>query len=410
MSSNRPFVALALAETFSISGSRLATIAIPWLVLTTTGSAVLTGVVALVEMLPSVIARALGGPLLDRLGARRVAIGGDLLSMLVLALIPLLHAAGALHIWLLLPIVFVLGALRGPTDGAKLALVPEVAERAGAPLERVTGVVGMIERLGSTVGAALAGGLVALIGPTEAMVATGIAFVLSAALVAWGMPRATPLALTDESPDPGYFRALRDGFAFLRRDPVLIGITLTVAATNLIDQGYGAVLAPVWSQQHGGGAALLGLLFAVFSAASIGGAALATVFGPRLPRLAVYTIAFLLTGLPRFAVLAFALPLPLVFATLAVSGFASGFLNPILGAVIFERIPKPLLGRVSSLTTALGFGLTPFGGVLAGLLTEGIGLSLTLLVCGGLYLLAPLLPLASRGFRAFGKRIGHTPG
>ena len=45
--SRGPFIAFALSETLSISGTRLSTIAIPWLVLTTTGSPVLTGIVAM---------------------------------------------------------------------------------------------------------------------------------------------------------------------------------------------------------------------------------------------------------------------------------------------------------------------------------------------------------------------------
>ena len=56
-------------------------------------------------------------------------------------------------------------------------------------------------------------------------------------------------------------------------------------------------------------------------------------------------------------------------------GFASGFLNPILGAVIYERIPTPLMGRVTSLNTALCWSLMPFGGLLGGVLVQAIGLS-----------------------------------
>ena len=36
-----------------------------------------------------------------------------------------------------------------------------------------------------------------------------------------------------------------------------------VAVTNLVDQAYSAVLAPVWAQESGAGVAVLGSLFAV---------------------------------------------------------------------------------------------------------------------------------------------------
>ena len=91
---------------------------------------------------------------------------------------------------------------------------------------------------------------------------------------------------------------------------------------------------PVWVEAGGQGADLLGLVFATFAAASIAGAAIATLFGERLPRLPGYVLAFLLTGLPRYLAFALGFPPAWVFGVVALAGFASGFLNPILGAVI----------------------------------------------------------------------------
>ena len=71
MKKQAALIALAVATIASTGGTRLSTIAIPWLVLTTTNSPVLTGLVGLAEMLPYVIAKALGGPLIDRIGAKR---------------------------------------------------------------------------------------------------------------------------------------------------------------------------------------------------------------------------------------------------------------------------------------------------------------------------------------------------
>ncbi len=113
-----------------LCGTRVSMIAIPWLVLTTTGSASQTGLVAFAELLPLVVVQALAGPVIDRLGARRVAITGDLLSMVVVGLIPLLHLAGALSFPALLALVAVAGGLRGAGDGAKHAFVPALSAHA----------------------------------------------------------------------------------------------------------------------------------------------------------------------------------------------------------------------------------------------------------------------------------------
>jgi MFS family permease len=65
---------LLTAEAISITGSRMSLVALPWLVLSTTGSPTLTGVVAAIETTPYVASGALGAPLIDRFGARRATL------------------------------------------------------------------------------------------------------------------------------------------------------------------------------------------------------------------------------------------------------------------------------------------------------------------------------------------------
>lgn len=203
---------------------------------------------------------------------------------------------------------------------------------------------------------------------------------------------------------------MREGWTFLRRDPVLLAIAVMVAVTNLLDQAWVAVLAPVWALHHGYGADRLGVVLAVMTGASFLGSLVATAIGHKVPRLPVYTVAFLVAGFPRFAVMAIDPPLPALLGTLAVAGFASGFLNPIISAVQFERVPRPLVGRVSSLVTALAWGLMPFGGMLGGGLISGFGLVVALIVLGTAYLMISLAPLALPSFRAMAPprtRDGH---
>ncbi|MGO7536634.1 MFS transporter [Rhizobium leguminosarum] len=409
-----PFLALAAAETLSLSGTRLSTIAIPWLVLSATGSPVLTGLTAMMEMLPYVAAKALSGPLIDRVGPKRIAVVCDTASVAVVMLVPLLDWLGLLDMSLLLPVVFAMGVLRGPSDAAKQAMVPDIAELAAVPLERVTGLVGAIERLASTAGAAGAGALIGLIGPGQALVVNAVTFAAAALIVGVGIPglrRVPELRCMPEARPGGmssYLGDLREGWRFLRGDAVLVSIVIMVATTNLLDQAYHAVLLPVWTRSSGHGPELLGAMFSAFTGASIAGAAIAAAIGERMPRLMVYTVAFLLTGFPRFLVIALDAPLPIIFLTLAIAGFASGFLNPILSAVIFERIPQPLTGRVTAMNAALCFALIPFGGLVGGALISTIGLAAALSLTGLAYLAATLFPLALKSFRGFDKPITQT--
>lgn len=402
----RPLYGWLSAEALSVTGTRVSMIALPLYVLETTGSPTRTGLVALAETLPMVLFKVLGGPVIDRLGARRVAITCDLGSVAAVGAIPLLYDAGLLSFALLLALVAVAGALRGPGDAAKHAMVPAIVAEAGVPMERVTGLASTVERTASMLGAGLAGLLVAGLGAANALLVDALSFALSAAVLAWATkPLAASSLEPEEASDPApYVEQLRAGWRFLRGDRVLLGITLMVAMTNLVDAAWASVLMPVWAVESGNGAAGLGLLFGVFSGASALGAVTAALWAARLPRYATYLVAFLVCGAPRFAVMAFDSPLVVIGVVVVAAGFASGFLNPILGAVIFERIPAALVGRVSSLTTAMCFALLPFGGLVGGVLVTAGGLPFALAVCGVLYFAVTMLPALDPRWREIDRR------
>jgi MFS family permease len=402
MGSRKPLYGWLTAEAVSLTGTRISMIALPWFVLTTTGSPTKTGLVALAEMLPLVILKVLGGPVIDRVGARRVAITCDVLSVLAVGAIPLLHEVGRLPFPLFLLLVALAGALRGPGDAAKGALTPVIVAQAGVPMERATGLHSTVERTAGLLGAAIAGGLVAVVGATNALVVDALSFGVSAAVLAWST---TSLTRTVEPhADEPYVEQLREGWTFLRGDRVLLGIAIMVALTNLLDLAYAAVLVPVWAEATTGSAATVGLVFATFGGAAALGSVCAAAWAARLPRYKTYLVAFLVCGAPRFVVFALDVPIWAVLAVCVAGGFASGFLNPILGAVIYERIPDRLMGRVTSLNTALCFALMPFGGILGGLLIAGLGLSPALLVVGAAYFLVTMLPAVDPRWREMDRR------
>src|SRR5437764_10524441 len=115
----RPLTAVLTANVISVTGNWLSLIAVPVFVLATTGSIARTGLVAFWQGLPMVLTAVLGGPLIDRLGRRRVSVGTDLVSAAAVAAIPLLHLAGLLHFWLLCALVTVTGLCRSPGESAR---------------------------------------------------------------------------------------------------------------------------------------------------------------------------------------------------------------------------------------------------------------------------------------------------
>jgi hypothetical protein len=320
------------------------------------------------------------------------------------ALVPALHALHALSLGVLLVLVALGGALRGPGDAAKGALTPSLVEHAGVPLERATGLSSMVERTAGMVGAACAGILIGLVGAPAAIAVDAASFAVCAAVLGWataGLPR-VPHEATGES----YLGQLREGWDFLRRDRILVGIAVMVTLTNLIDQSYSSVLMPVWGTAYHG-AAVVGAMFAVFAGASAVGSALAAHLATRLPRYATYLVAFLLCGAPRFVVMAWPVSLVLVVAVFVIGGLSSGFINPVLGAVEMERIPARLLGRVGSLMTACCYALMPFGGLLGGGLVSGFGLTVAMLVCGAAYFVVTMFPAVDPTWRRIDRRPEH---
>ncbi|GAA1430870.1 hypothetical protein GCM10009616_16590 [Microlunatus lacustris] len=78
--------------------------------------------------------------------------------------------------------------------------------------------------------------------------------------------------------------------------------------------------------------------------------------------------------------------------------------TPILSAVILERAPIALRGRVVSLIGAASIALTPFGGLLGGLAVDHAGLVVALTVAGIAYFVVTMFPATLPAFRDFGRR------
>jgi len=403
--SRRSLYGLLVTSVVSVAGTRVSAIAIPWFVLTTTGSPAKMGLVTLFEMLPYVVVKALGGPLIDRRGPRQVSVVADATSAVVAALIPILHLTGQLSFPVLLVLVAVLGTVRGPGDAAKIALVPQVAEETGMSLERLAGLEGTADRTTSIISFGIAGGLVALVGPINAVIVDAGSFAFAAILLAVTVSRRPPADQPDHASEPAYLHRLAEGARFLRRDRLLSSVVVMVTVTNWLDVAYSAVLLPVWIHDHGYDTTQLGVIGMTFALTATGGSLVATALAGRLPRRLVFLGGFLLCGAPRFVTLALEAPIWAILVTVAIGGFGAGFINPVLGAIFYERVPPHLIGRVSALEDSLCWSGVPLGGISAAAAIAAFGLAPALVVAGGIYLVATLVP----GLRPEWKEMDREP-
>jgi predicted MFS family arabinose efflux permease len=392
-----PLVALLTANAISTTGNVVTMVAIPWFVLTTTGSASRMGVVVFFTSLPAVISTFFGGTLVDRLGFKPSSVVADLASGVSVALVPLLYATVGLPFWQLIVLAFAGALLDAPGVTARQALLPDLAALAGVPLERANSWQQSIHRGASLLGAPLAGVVIAAFGATTALWIDAATFAVSALLVG--------LFVTSRRAErvgrAGYLTELKEGLVFLLREPLVRTIALIVMMTNFIDAPVFALVLPVYARQNLDGARDLGFALGVFGGAALVGALLYGWVGPRLPRRGVFLSCF-----AALAVLWWLLALqPGLVGTLlvlAAAGLAAGPINPVIMTAEQERVPEELRGRVFGATTSLAYVAMPVGMLVFGVALERLGLTTVLFASAALYALVWVLMVLSRPLRQFG--------
>ena len=384
-----PILSLFTANAISLVGNVLSAIAIPWFVLQTTGSATQTGITGFFTVLPVVLAGLFGGTLVDRLGYKRTSIIADIASGLTTALIPLLYFTTGLEFWQLMILVFLGALLDSPGSTARSALVPELAALAQMPIERATSLIHIIERGARLIGAPLGGLLIALIGTENVLWLDAASFFISAGIIALAI-KIQPLVPHEEKEAGGsYFDELRDGLRFIFNDKLMLAIVIMIMATNFLDAIFNGVVQPVFVKQVYGQALDLGLLMAASGGGAVIGALIFSAVGPRLPRHAIFVFGFVLTSL-RFFLYAAYPPLWIALVFVVISSMGAGPLNPILGAVEYERVPPNMRGRVGGAVGAGAWSAMPLGMLIGGVLTEQLGVRAMLLGLGGIYLITTL--------------------
>jgi len=250
------------------------------------------------------------------------------------------------------------------------------------------------------VGAPLGGLVVSALGASAAFAVTGAFFVVSSALVLC-LVRA-PRVHQPEEPGEGlsYWGDLVAGFRFVAGQPLLRIVVALVFVMNLLDAGRFSVLLPLRAAEWTNGAGVVGLITGALGAGALVGSVFFGAVGHRLPRRMLFVVATLIAGGPLSLALASSIPVWAVVAVSAVTGLASGVLNPIIDTLRLELAPARMRARSSSLMIAGSWAGIPVGALLAGGSAEWIGVPAALLVIGGAYLLVALLPLTGGPWHA----------
>ncbi|WP_233199135.1 MFS transporter [Cryobacterium sp. M23] len=400
--------ALLAAHAISQTGNVITAFAIPFYVLGLGGSGVEVGIAAFFATAPVVVGGALGGVVVDRVGHRKAAIVADLVSGATVLAMPVLALTVGLPFWALLILVFAGGLLDTPGQTARRVMLPGLTVRAGVRIEQSVGLLDGSERFAKLIGASIAGLLVALLGPIAALFVNAATFAVSA-LLTWAFVAAVPAAVRPSGdsvdvPRSSYWADLGEGFRFVIHDPLMRLVVGLVLVTNLLDAARGSTLMPLYANDRLGGAAALGLLVAVMGGCALVGNVAFGFVAHRVPRRVTLAVCFALAGGPSSAAFAVGAPLPALVAMTALSGLAAGAINPILGAVEFERVPEHMRGRVFGLINAGAWSGVPFGALLGGIAADTIGLSLAFGIVAIVYTLVTLSPLSGGAWRHMERR------
>lgn len=383
----RSFALLWLAQFISTAGSGLTSIAASVLVFRATGSALSVGLMLLVTTLPSLLVGLLAGVVVDRADRRRLMITADLGRAAFVGLIPLLLPLGVGWLYLL---VLLAATFNQFFDPAQESLLPEVAP--GAELAAANALMTISSVGAFTVGASLAGVLLAHAEPAWAFGLNALTFLISAVCIA--QVRHTSAPTRRPAPCASIGRELREGLGYVRRVPALRSLFQVFGPIFVAFGLVQALLLPFVSRELAAGDNAYGLIEGLGLLGFTAGSLLMARLADRLHAgqwiaLSITAMGALLLFFSQVATLPAAVLVYLLF-------YLANAPSYIARRLLIQRAsPSELRGRVSS-----AFMITRDLSMMLGMLAVGLAdhlairaiyLSLGLLLIG-LGLLAATLP------------------
>ncbi|MCX5272839.1 MFS transporter [Streptomyces virginiae] len=408
---DRTYIRYWLAVVASFLGDAITKITLIYVVATETDDPVLyVSLVVIAQLLPFGVLGAFVGPLADRLPARLLMVGSDLVRfVLVLAMIVVRDSP-----LLLLVLILLSGIAKAFFETARITAIPLIVRGHSIPTA-----VALFQSTNHTlnlVGPALGGLLIAFGSVTTVFVLDAVTFVVSAVLLA-GMAvlREVPVRGADSGRE-GYWQSLRTGISgvlavpslrFLAIVMVPVMLVLGLFTTNLNSQLLSVFELPAFEY---------GLAQAGFGAGCVIGA----LTGPPLVRrysdrglligsIVLFGASLLLlapTGSVWDATDQGVLGLIVVLLWCVLAGLGSGLFQVPVANTLLSDLPEELRGRGVGLLNALMVNFTVLGVVVGGLLAGLVGIAASIVVAGAVLVVAALVLLVPRLRGGRGGRAG----
>src|SRR4051812_9005038 len=367
-----PFRLLFAGQALSVLGDRVTPVAIAFAVLAL-GDVTDLGIVLAAGGIPFALFAIAGGVVSDRVGRRRVMIASDIVRTASQALTAALLLSGRAEVWMLVVLSAVYGTAAAAFMPALIGLIPQTA-----PVDRLqeaNALLGFTRSVASVLGPALAGVIIAVAGPGEAIALDAVTFALSAACLIALRPEAPR---TTAEPEEDRFGArLRAGWGEVRARPWLASGLVAMGAYHVCVLPAMFALGPALAKTELSGASSWAAIVACWGIGTVAGNLIA--LRVRLERPVLVAALMLVVASTQAAIIGSGLGTAGIAGLAVLAGVASSLFFTLWDTSIQEQVPLHAVSRVSSYDFSVSLGLMPIGMALAGPLAGALGLQATLL-------------------------------
>ena len=359
----------------SLAGTWMQNIALAWLVIELSGSALAIGALAFCRFVPFLVLGLAAGVVVDRFDTRRLLLatqGAAMLVSIALAVVTLADIAT-------LPLVYALAALGGlvlvfDAPGRQTLTFQMVGE---SELQNAVALNSGLFNASRVIGPALAGLLIAAVGTGLCFVVNAVSFL--AVFLSLRLMREEEFHFVEKRRDTRVVAGIREGLRWAWRSPLARVVLGVVTVVSTVGFNFHVLVPLLASQTLDVGAGMFGILSSAFGLGALVGALVTASLREASPRVFVGgAIGFSGAMLGLALVHGVGVALVLLF----VLGLCFALFTASANALLQLASPSHLRGRVMSLYLFAFAGLAPIGGLVAGWLAEHGGTPLAFGVAG----------------------------
>ena len=376
----RNFFPLWIGQVLSLIGSRVVQFALIWYLAQTTGSASTLALAALVGLVPEILLGPIAGAYVDRWDRQLVMIVADGAVALASWGLAYLFWVDAVEIWIIYVILFIRaigGSFHLPAMQASISLmVPE------EQLTRVNGLNQIVNGALTIAGPAL-GAFILVLLPYYGVMLVDVATAILAIFLLMVVNVPLPDRGGPGEEQPSIWRDLREGMGYLLSWRGLMIIVGMAMLTRLLLTPAYTLLPLMVSGYFNGSAGQLGLLEGVLGLGMLAGGVVLTLWGGFKRRIYTTMAGFVVLGI-GLLVLGMA-PAGLFVVALAgvlVIGLAVPLVDGPMMAILQATVDPNIQGRVFSLMGSLVGLAAPVGLILAGPISDWLGIQTWFLLSG----------------------------